>query len=291
MINPSKETKIIMLHCIICQYYNTILAAKAQRMSNNNRPEFTDEECLTIYLFGISEEKFTVKRCYWLIKDYFPDLFPKLPSYQAFNHRICYLSEVFQELCCLIMSEAGIGIGHTCLMDSMPIVVANARRSGNAKVARDLCAKTYCASQDMWYYGVKLHCLGQKVHKTLPKMKMLQVTPANESGIAVAKDMLQFVGNSILFADKAYADQAWFEELKKQGILVYTPIKLKKGQKYLRSADNLFSQSVSRVRQAIESFFNWLNEKTHIQSASKVRSSQGLIAFIFARVSSALFNS
>jgi hypothetical protein len=73
-------------------------------------------------------------------------------------------------------------------------------------------------------------------------------------------------------------------ELEKQGIQIYTPVKLEKGQEYLKSADNFFSHLVSRARQAIESFFNWLNEKTHIQSASKARSEKGLAAFIFARI-------
>ena len=73
-------------------------------------------------------------------------------------------------------------------------------------------------------------------------------------------------------------------ELKKQGIPVFTPVKLEKGQSYLSSADQVFSELVSKTRQAIASFFNWLNEKTHIQSASKVRSTNGLIAFIFARI-------
>jgi hypothetical protein len=87
----------------------------------------------------------------------------------------------------------------------------------------------------------------------------------------VAKEMLSFVRNIMLFADKAYSDRQWHEDLKKQGIQVYTPVKLEKGQKYLGSADNYFSQLVSKARQGIESFFNWLNEKTRIQSASKVR--------------------
>ena len=41
------------------------------------------------------------------------------------------------------------------LMDSLPILLAKASRSGNAKVARELCAKTYNASRKQWYYGVK----------------------------------------------------------------------------------------------------------------------------------------
>jgi hypothetical protein len=57
----------------------------------------------------------------------------------------------------------------------------------------------------------------------------------------------------------------------------------------LGGAGNFFSQLVSKARQAIESFFNWINEKTHIQPASKVRSASGLIAFIFARLAVAAF--
>jgi len=49
------------------------------------------------------------------------------------------------------------------------------------------------------------------------------------------------------------------------------------------------STSVSRVRQPIESLFNWIQEKTHIQVASKVRSSKGLIVHIFGRLAAALF--
>jgi hypothetical protein len=58
---------------------------------------------------------------------------------------------------------------------------------------------------------------------------------------------------------------------------VYTPVKRKKERKYLSSADNYFSQLISKARQAIEAFFNRLNEKTRIQAGSKVRSVMGLL--------------
>jgi hypothetical protein len=69
-----------------------------------------------------------------------------------------------------------------------------------------------------------------------------------------------------------------------QGIQVYTPVKLEKGRKCLGSAVSFFPRPASKARQATGPFFNWLNEKTRIQSASKVRSASGLIAFIFARL-------
>jgi hypothetical protein len=267
----TKEIKLIELYCTVSHYYDTVLAAKAQRMSNNGRPLFTDSECLTVYLFGIAEGRFTVKSSYDFVREFFPGWFPHLPSYHAFDYRICRLCDVIKELCGLLMSRREPGAGSSFLLDSLPVIVAKEKRSGRARTAPELCAKSYCASQNIWYYGVKLHVLGQKVYNALPNMMMVEVSPANIGDITVAKEMLPFVRNIMLFADKAYGDRQWHEYLKNQGIQVYTPVKLEKGQKYLGSADNYFSQLVSKARQAIESFFNWLNEKTRIQPASKAR--------------------
>ena|ERR1039457_3787649 len=65
------------------------------------------------------------------------------------------------------------------------------------------------------------------------------------------------------------------------------PLKSKKGQLLEDAADNLFSKAVSGIRQPIESFFNWLNEKTQIQNASKVRSSKGLMAHVWGKIAAA----
>jgi hypothetical protein len=56
-----KDIKLIELYCTVCYYHDNVLAAKAQRMSNNDHPVFTDAECLTVYLFGLSQSLFTVK--------------------------------------------------------------------------------------------------------------------------------------------------------------------------------------------------------------------------------------
>jgi len=266
------------------------LAAEVQRLSNNFRPKFTDEECITAYIFGIAEGKFEVSAVYRFIKDYWSDWFPDLPSYQKFSKRINYLAPVFATLSGLLISESAVDDSHIDhLMDSMPIVVANSQRSGKAKAAQDLCDKGYCASKKMYYYGVKLHVLGQKQYQTLPAVRMACIGRASENDITVAKSWIRPVANMDIYADKIYADKTWSEELALRNVRVFTPIKKKKGQKFLDSADALYSAAVSRTRQAIESFFNWVQQKTHIQSASKVRSSNGLIAFIFARIAMLAF--
>jgi hypothetical protein len=54
-----------------------------------------------------------------------------------------------------------------------------------------------------------------------------------------------------------------------------------------KAANDLFSTAVSRIRQPIEALFNWLIEKTDIQRASRVRSTNGLLVHLFGRIAAA----
>ena len=68
-----------------------------------------------------------------------------------------------------------------------------------------------------------------------------------------------------------------------------TPVKGIKGQtEEIKQRDkafnDIFSEAVSKVRQPIEAFFNWLNEKTKIQRAMKVRSTAGLLNHIYGKL-------
>ena len=115
-------------------------------------------------------------------------------------------------------------------------------------------------------------------------------TKASAHDRPVAGEMLEDVHGIRLFADMALIHKKWQAQmLAENNVKVLTPIKRKKGQECVSYIDKLFSQAVSSVKQAIESFNNWLIEKTGIQRASKVRSSKGLIVFLYARVACACF--
>jgi hypothetical protein len=286
----TKQNQLIALYCTVCHHYNTTLVAEAQRLSNNSSPKFTDEECMTTYIFGIDEGNYDVKAVYRFIKEYYPGWFPQMPSYQNYNRRINLLAESFQKLCSLLVSERVIDPKiRSHVQDSMPIVVASQKRSRSAKSAGEVCDKGYCASKNMYYYGVKLHVFGQLQYKTLPEIKIAQITPASEYDLNAAKEMLFDIHDIDLFADKAFCSKAWKEDLAARGVRLFTPIKLKKGQEKLGAWSKLYSAAVSGARQTIESLFNWIQQKTHIQSASKVRSSNGLFSFVFARLAMLAF--
>ena len=121
----------------------------------------------------------------------------------------------------------------------------------------------------------------------MPFPDYIGITPASENDGKVLENLLPYLPKNSAYGDKAY------EYLKpialEQGIDLLTPIKRKKGQLYLDVADQWLSRSVSQVRQPIESLFNWINEKTGIEKASKVRSSSGLLVHVFGRLAAAMF--
>jgi hypothetical protein len=76
------------------------------------------------------------------------------------------------------------------------------------------------------------------------------------------------------------------------GSEMLTPVKAVKGmpevlKKFDRAATDLYSRAVSRIRQPVESLFNWLIEKADIQKASKVRSTKGLTLHAYGRLAAA----
>lgn len=288
----NKENRLIALYYYVCRRYDTELGWHCQRFSNHSEPVFTDQEVITIFLFAMLEdEKFTTKQIHRHMRKYWISWFPHLPSYQQFNKRLNRLASVFPVLLSNVLSEAeldGVDLG-TSLGDSMPIILAQKARSYQAKVAPELCDQGYCASKKLTYYGVKLHTLGFRRVGTLPLPEYLQITPASQHDLNAMRQIFPQLTNRQLFLDKAYCNQPLAEALIAQAQLtLHTPRKKKKNEHDIGADGRLISTAVSRVRQPIESFFNWIDQKTAIQSGSKIRSRQGLLVHIFGRLTAAM---
>ena len=180
-------------------------------------------------------------------------------------------------------------ISNESLIDSFPIVLANGKRKRQAKVARECCAEGYCSSKDMHYYGAKLHVIGFRRVGTLPMPEYVHVTDASVHDLTAVRNTLETTRNRTFWGDRAYIDQSLNSIMEQNSSVMITPVKKRKGQsewetQFSSAANTLFSSAVSRVRQPIESFFNWLEQKVSLQKASTVRSSAGLVTFIFARL-------
>jgi len=294
MITKHNEDKLIEIYFYICEKFEKNLKYCCQRYSNNDEPEFTDQEAMTIYLYTVhQEERFKCKQIHRFANEYLRSWFPKLPSYSAFNNRINRLSEAFTHLIKPLLTEfipKDCSSGHS-LLDSMPIITCSGKRAG--KVAPELTDKGFCSTKGMYYYGVKLHALAYRRNGHLPFPEELLITLASENDLNVFKQAWSDIENRTFFGDKIYHNVDFFSQIESsQNSAMLTPVKGIKGQservkQFDKAANDLFSTAVSVVRQPIESLFNWLIEKTDFQRASKVRSTKGLIVHVFGRIAAA----
>ena len=285
-------------HCTLVRIYLFVcrrgrLAATAGRQSKNSEPDFTDKEVLTVYLFGLAKKRETVSETHEYAEDHFSDWFPDLPSYQSYNRRLNRLNAVFSPLVEKALEEIdGEGARKNVLriVDSMPIMLAKGNRASQAKVASERTSDVgYCSSKDTFYHGVKLHAVAEQRSGQLPLLTRAGLTSGSENDLQALRRVLPEITGGVLCGDKAYCDGPLKERLAEtQALDLITPVKKEKGQKTLPAADKLYSEAIGRLRQPIESLFSWIDEKTGIQRASKVRSYRGLLVHVFGRLAAAM---
>ena len=165
----------------------------------------------------------------------------------------------------------------------MPIVTCKGKNK-KGKVAREVVDKGYCSTKNMYYHGLKLHLLGFRIPGTFPFPEFIGITAASENDLTAFKELFgDYIYDRVIFGDRIFSDKPYFDmKAEKQNIEMLTPVKLVKGEtdcirQREKAYHDLYGKAVSTIRQPVESFFNWLNEKTKIQEAQKVRSTNGLV--------------
>ena len=179
------------------------------------------------------------------------------------------------------------------LTDSLPIVTCKGKNK-KGKVASEVVDKGYCSTKNMYYYGLKLHLLAFRRPGTIPFPEFIGLTAASENDLTAFKELYgDLIYNRVIFGDRIFSDKPYFDsKAEKQNIEMLSPIKLTKGEadcirQREKAYRDLYGKTVSTIRQPVESFFNWLNQKTEIQNAQKVRSTNGLAVHVFGKVAAA----
>ena len=290
-----QKNVLIKIYDHVCHKYKEQICWEVQRFSNNQQTgNITDEELMTIYLFCVAyEEKYKIKSMYRHIKTYWSSWFPTLPSYQTFNARLNKLCDAFDILMQDFFNSLPPQRDHIKIImgDSFPVVTCSHKRK--AKVARDLVDKGFCASKNLHYYGIKVHTFASRRATTIPFPQYFDITAASVHDLTASRAILEKMSADVSIVDKAYCDKELATKMQLNNNLLLTPIKDKKGWEALLKKNDqayvdLYNKAISSVRQPIESLFNWLNELTHIQNASKVRSSSGLKLHIYGKLAAAL---
>ena len=216
--------------------------------------------------------------------------FPNLPSNQAFSNRLNNLESSFQIINRQLLNALTVsqGVQSDHLIDSFPVMLAKSGFARRARVAREFAASGYCAAKRLHFHGVRLHLLAARLVGRLPVPSEFWFRAGNIHDLTAFKEHEVYFSNSALFGDKAFCDTALRNQLKqRQNVRLFVPLKKPKGKEQTES-EKRYSRLVSKFRQPIESFFKWLNDKTQIQTASTVRSANGLLLHCFGKLSFAL---
>ena len=281
------EQQLIALYLHVCRAYDKHPELKYQRLSNF-RPHFTDEELVTVYLFGHMQGLSQQRRIYDYTRQHWRAWFPALPSYQAFNRRLNQLAPAFEQLITTALTAQVASLAREAdrLIDSLPIIMAKWPRSGAARVAREVADQGYCSTKRSYYYGMKLHAIALRRTKQLPLPALMHLSRASQHDLSALRELWPDLGSGYMFADKAYADEETKKVLMERGTHLLTPYKRRRNEPQT-AEPALWSRFVSSVRQPLESLFGWLIQRTNIQNASRVRSTKGLFVHCYGKLAAA----
>ncbi len=284
------ENQLIQLYLFVCQTYDTSPDTCFQRLSNNRKPEFTDQELITIWFFAHLQGCFEKKRMHTLIRNYWRSWFPLLPAYQTFVLRLNRLEPTFQTFGAVFLDALAtpqVPEGDH-LVDSLPVMLAQHGHSYRARVARDVADVGFCAAKKTRFHGVRLHFIAQRKSGRVPRPSQVWLCAASHHDSKAFIEQQPEVREISLFGDLAYPTPEIINHLKEQNTRLIAPQKKPKG-KELTDDEKYYNRLVRSIRQPIESLFNWVQEKTGIQKASKVRSTEALLVHCWGKLAVAFF--
>lgn len=173
---------------------------------SGTKPRFSDLEVISLSMvseaLSIDSENLLF---YKLITDYKDD-FPNLISRRQYNDRRKYCFNLQKELRERIANEIDKD-ENIFTIDSKPFQVCKKSRMQRCKVGK-LDYRTapdfgYCASQDVWYYGYKLHAVASingVIHS-------FDLTKASVHDIKYLNDIKFDMSDCTLIGDKAYLNK------------------------------------------------------------------------------------
>lgn len=196
------KNQLIQTYLLVYDIYDNQSSLKYQRLSNF-KPKFSDQEIITIYLYGQLNEKFNHRQIYNFIQEYWIVWFPELPSDQVFNRHLNLLTDNFQVLFAHLLQTLHLKQG---------------------KVSEDYLI-------DSIFHGVRLHLIAKKQRGSLPLPAQVWLKEGNIHDLTAMREKIDELPTFInLFGDKVDADKDFKIELQNQQIKLFTPVKKPKKQ-------------------------------------------------------------
>jgi hypothetical protein len=284
------DTLLVWLYNLIDSFFaQTELPFYTERFSNNKRPYFTDAELFTTAIFPILMGYTEKKLGHRYLRRHYRDWFPALPVYEVWNRRLNREPEALHYVYNLILRYLAPPYRiQEFVIDTLPVVVCQAQHSAHSRAAKPFVTLGYCKAKKKYYTGAKIELLAGFRGDGLPIPGGYIIATAQDHDLTIAKDTMPDITGIKIFGDKAFIDRKLQLDLFNQYIELVVPIKKKKNGPPLGLFDQAYNSLHSAKRQPIESLVAWINNKTRIEEASKVRSVNGLLSTIAVKMIAAL---
>lgn len=242
------------------------------------KPKFTDIEVIALSLtaecLGIDSELYLFAK---LEADY-KEVFPFLISRRQYNDRRKSLFPWQVTIREKVVARLN-GLCNLFAIDSMPIEICKMARMERNKMGKEKeysqPDKGYCASQNKWFYGYKLHCVCSPVGV----IETCELSKASVHDVHYLKDVGNAYKDCTITGDRGYINKLLHEELKAR-CNIDMQVPLRNNQKDKKKVDYIYK----RIRKRVETVFSQLCDQFMIQR-NYAKSYQGFRTRILAKVS------
>lgn len=238
------------------------------------KPRLSDIEMISIIILAEYKSIDSEHQLFRELKD--TELEAKIER-SVYNRRKRKLFPFMEEIR-LKMAEKFNEFENYFVVDSMPLEVCKLSRSGRSKICKELDYaqpnKGYCASQNLHFYGYKLHavCSVEGVFQSF------DLSPASVHDIHYLKDIKSQMSDCVVLGDKGYLSQNIQIDLFNQAnIELQTP--KRKNQKDYKPQFYQFK----KYRKRIETLFSQLCDQFMIRR-NYAKSFQGFKTRILAKI-------
>lgn len=182
-----------------------------------------------------------------LFKQISPDLIPNLIERSQFNKRRRRKLFLFSEEVRTKLANRFLEFENYFIVDSMPLEICKFSRHNRIKICKEQFetapSKGFCASQNNWFYGYKLHgvcSVGGVFHS-------LEITKPEVHYINFLKNIKQQMSNCVILGDRGYLSESiqldLFQTVK---IQLETPKRI--NQKNYEPQPYIFRKSRKRIK-------------------------------------------
>jgi len=223
------------------------------------KPKFSDLEVISLNItaeyMSIDSENLLFKKLLSCHRDDFANLIDRT----QYNRRKKYLFD-FTDKIRKVLAEKFIEFENYFVIDSMPLEICRISREKRVKICKEAYEtspdKGYCASQNMWFYGYKLH----GVSSLNGVFYSIDLTKASVHDNEILSDVKTQLTDSVLLGDKGYVGkEIQLDLFHTASIKLHTPMRA--NQKEFKAYPFVFRKS----RKRLETLFSQLCDQFMIR--------------------------